>query len=294
MAHLSWEDLRLLLEIERAGGVLPASERMGVNHTTLYRRLAALEEDLGAQLLERGRRGVNLTAAGEELLGAARQMDSAADAALLKLTGRDLAPAGTVRITAPDDLMHYVIIPALSAFHADYPQIRTELVVDNRHLNLTRREADVAVRATPAPQETLVGRQVDLVETGLFLPEAFADRPQVEWEWGAWEDGAGPPPTAAWMARHVAREQVILRSNSMLSLARAVESGVAAALLPSFLGRMLKGVRQQPLAEPTVGSLGGKAGLWVLTHPDLRRAARIRLVTAFLYETLKTLDPGRP
>ena len=231
---------------------------------------------------------MNLTAAGEELLEAARTMNGAADAALLRLSGRDLEPAGTVRVTAPDDLMHYALIPAQATFHGRYPRIRVELVVDNRPLNLTRREADIAVRATRTPQETLVGRKVFDVETGLFAPATFGHTDRADWPWGAWEAGAGPAPTAAWMERMVPHEQVMLRSNSMLNLARAVESGACAALLPVFLGKILGSVTQHPLEEP----IHHKASLWVLTHPDLRRAARIRLATTFLYDTLKKLEPA--
>jgi molybdate transport repressor ModE-like protein len=285
MTRFSWDDLRLFLAVEREGGVLQAAEALGVNHTTLYRRLATLEERLGARLIERGGRGVTLTAAGEELLAAAERMNAAADNALLKLTGRDLAPAGTVRVTAPDDLMHYVLIPALPSFNALYPKIQVELVVDNRHLNLTRREADIAVRATAAPQETLVGRRALPVETALFYPAAFAERPRAEWTWAAWEAGAGPAVAAAWMAREAAAEQVILRANSMLNLARAVESGAAAALLPGFLGARLSGVERERLGHP----LEEQVAVWVLTHPDLRNAARIRLTTEFIYQQLTSL-----
>ena len=125
MPDLAWDDLRLFLAIERAGGVLPAAERLAINHTTLYRRLAALETRLGTKLLERGGRGVTLTAAGEELLRTAETMNSAADAALLKLSGQDLEAAGTVRVTAPDDLMHYVLIPSLVEFQGRHPRIKT-------------------------------------------------------------------------------------------------------------------------------------------------------------------------
>lgn len=288
MAKTNWDDLRLFHALVEAGGVTAAADRLGLNHTTLYRRLAALEESLGAQLFERRGRSLSLTAAGEELAAAAERMDLAAGEALTRLAGRDLEAAGTVRVTAPDDLMHYAVIPAQAEFQALHPRIKLELAVDNRHLNLTRREADVAVRATAAPQETLVGRRAFEVRTGLFRPAGYATLAWEDWSWAAWEEGAGPVPSASWMAAKVRPDQVRLRANSMLSLARAVESGAGACLLPTFLGRRLNGVIEEPMTEP----IEDRTSLWVLTHPDLRRSVRIRLATDFLFAKLRGLAPA--
>ncbi len=140
-------------------GRFSLSTNLGVNHATVYRRIDQLEAALGARLLERGGRSLTLTAAGEEFLAGAEAMDTAALAVQARLAGRDLEPVGTLRLTAPDDITDKILLPLLVEFRELYPRIVIELATANRFLNISRREADIALRATADPPPALIGRK---------------------------------------------------------------------------------------------------------------------------------------
>ena len=288
---LDWDDLRFYLAILRAGSLPGAADRLGVTASTVYRRLDSLERALDVRLIERGGRGLALTPAGEELQQAAEAMDETAARTINSLAGRDLEPAGSVRITAPDDLAEAVVMPILKEFLERHPRISVELVTDNRFLNLTRREADIAVRPTRQPPETLLGRRVAPVRSAIFAPAA--DRAMVSGAasskdsdlksrpWLAWEEGLGPEAHARWLIAEVPAQQIRLRVNSMSVLQEAAAQGLGLAILPCHLGD----------PDPRLVRLEPPRACWdselrVLTHPGLRSVARIRLLIDSLYQAL--------
>ncbi|MEQ9607903.1 MAG: LysR substrate-binding domain-containing protein, partial [Kiloniellaceae bacterium] len=166
-----------------------------------------------------------------------------------------------------------------------YPEIVLELALDNRMLNLTRREADVALRPTRQPPETLAGRRVTGLASAVYanagqpLPKDPAG-PEVRWV--AWEEGAGPPLVARWLAANVDRHAIAYRSNSMFNQASAARNGLGLAVLPCFLGDSDPRLQRvtPPLEDLTTE-------LWLLTHPDLQRTARIRALLDLLYDSLR-------
>lgn len=280
---MDWDDLRYFLSILRSGGITRAAKRLGVTASTLYRRLDSLEESLGVRLIERGGRGVTLTAAGEELLRTAEEMDRSAEAMLNSLAGRDLEPAGSVRITAPDDLSEIVLFPILKAFQQRHPKITVELINDNRFLNLTRREADIALRPTRQPPENLLGRRLARVAAAGYIAADLPDAPFDRLQWLAWDEGLGPEVTQRWLQENVGPERVRLRLNSMRSLAEAAGQGLGAAFLPCRIGDA--DPRLKRVVEPRED---WSVDLWLLTHPGLRSVARIRLVSDAIFEALRT------
>jgi len=278
-------DLRTLLAIARAGTLAGAARRLKVNHSTVFRRLGAIEDRLGTRLFERKDGAYVTTAAGEDLLRTAERVEAEVEALERRLSGQDLRLTGALRLTAPDDLAEVVVMPALAAFQASYPAITVELVIDNRMLNLTRREADIALRPTRQPPETLAGRRITTLATAIYASSA-APRPRdplaAEQRWIAWEEGAGPPPWTRWLAGNVDRHTIAFRSNSMLNLAAAARAGLGLALLPCFLGDSDKGLQRVSAALPELTT-----ELWLLTHPDLQRTARIRALLDFLFDQLR-------
>lgn len=284
----SWDDLRLVLAVARAGNLSAAARRLGVNHATVYRRLGALEAHLGARVFERLRAGYAPTAAGEDLLRTAARVEAEMDDLERRLAGRDHRLSGTVRVTAPDDVAEHLLIGPLARFRARYPDIVLELVLDNRMLSLTRREADVAVRPTAAPDETLVGRRVARLASAVYGAAAVAGRAPAGpadlagRPWVAWEEGAGPPAMARWMARHVPPDATVYRANSLLNLLAAIRAGIGLGVLPCFLG---DGARDLGRVLPPQEDLA--TGLWLLTHRDLQRTARVRAVLDALYRDLR-------
>jgi molybdate transport repressor ModE-like protein len=278
----NWDDLRIFLAIRRAGSLTAAAKRLAVTPSTVYRRLDALEDALQVRLIERGGRGLVLTPAGEELLRGVEKMDGAAEASINTLAGRDLEPAGTVRITAPDDLTDYLLLPILRDFQRQHPRIVVELIADNRFLNLTRREADVALRPTRQPPETLLGRRIVGLASTIYQAREQPEAPLETLDWIAWEEGIGPPVYSRWLAGNIQNERIKLRLNSMRSQAEAAAQGCGAALLPCRIGDC--DPRLKRVMPPPPDWMNE---LWLLTHPGLRSIARIRLVTDELFRAIR-------
>ena len=291
-------DLRTLLAIAREGSLAGAARRLRVNHSTVFRRLAAIEARLDTRLFERRDGSYVTTAAGEDLLRTAERVEAEVEALERRLSGRDLRLTGSLRLTAPDDIAEVLLMPALAAFRRAYPDITVELVIDNRMLSLTRREADIALRPTREPPETLVGRRIATLASTVYrassatrveetdlAAEALTAEPFAAELWAAWEEGAGPPAVARWLESRIDRNAVVYRSNSLLNQASATRAGLGLAILPCFQADPdpeLQRVMDPPAELDT--------GLWLLTHPDLRRAARVRALLDLLYETLKAME----
>ncbi len=277
-------DLRTLLAIAREGTLAGAARRLKVNHSTVFRRLGAIETRLGTRLFERRDGSYVTTAAGEDLLRTAERVEAEVEALERRLSGQDLRLTGSLRLTAPDDIAEALLMPLLAEFRRRYPDITVELVVDNRMLNLTRREADIALRPTRRPPETLAGRRIARIATAVYGTDRAAsiDPGDPAQTWVAWEEGAGPPQAARWMSDNVDRHVIGYRTNSMLNLASAVRAGLGLGLLPCALGD----------SDPALHRLAGPlpeldSELWLLTHPDLQRSARIRALLDFLYGELR-------
>lgn len=275
-------DLRTLLAIAREGSLAGAARRLKVNHSTVFRRLGAIEARLGTRLFERQDGSYATTAAGEDLLRTAERVEAEVEGLERRLSGQDLRLTGSLRLTAPDDLAEVMVMPALVEFRARYPDITVELVVDNRMLNLTRREADIALRPTRQPPETLTGRRVATLASAVYTAAGTDPAADGGPNWIAWEEGAGPPGVAAWLAARAEGQAIGYRSNSLLNQASAVRAGLGRAVLPCFLGDSDAGLQRVAPPPPELTT-----ELWLLTHPDLQRTARIRALLDLLYDTLR-------
>jgi molybdate transport repressor ModE-like protein len=273
-------DLRTLLAIAREGTLAGAARHLRINHSTVFRRLNAIEAKLGTRLFERQGGSYATTAAGEDLLRTAERVEAEVEALERRLSGQDLRLTGSLRLTAPDDIAEVLVMPLLAPFRGAYPDITVELAVDNRMLNLTRREADVALRPTRQPPETLAGRRIAGLASAVY--RATGRGTQVDARWVAWEEGGGPPLVARWLAGQVDPQTIRYRSNSMLNLASAIRAGLGRGVLPCFLGDRDPGLERSGPPLPELAT-----ELWLLTHPDLQRSARIRALLDFLYESLR-------
>ncbi|MHA1523243.1 MAG: LysR family transcriptional regulator [Alphaproteobacteria bacterium] len=279
---LDWDDLRFFLAIARSGGVAAAAGRLNVTQSTVYRRLDRLEELLRVRLVVRGSRQLHLTAEGEDLLEGAAQMDDAALGAQTRILGREIEPTGTVCLTAPDDLANIIVLPLLAGFQQRHPHIVVELAIDNRNLDMSRREADIALRPTDNPPETLVGRKAAELGWAIYAHRSQAQKPMAGLDWVVWEENLGPASHRQWTSAHVPADRIKLRTNSLRTIAEAANLGVGAAMLPFFLATGHKNLVQVSERHPEWDT-----NLWILTHPALRNTARIRLLTSYLFDSLR-------
>lgn len=276
---VDWDDLRSFLAIARSGSLQGAARALGVNHSTVFRRLNALEARLGVRLFDRFPRGYALTAAGEHMLRSAERVEDEILGLERRLLGGDVRLAGSLRVTTTDTLVHGVLGPHLRAFQAAYPEIELELITGNAFFDLSKREADVALRPSRHPGDAMVGRRLAALAVALYAARDYlaergrpAGAPELAGHALITGDASlAHLPATRWLERHVPAAGSVLRCNSWLSQLAAARAGLGLAALPCFLGdRAPELVRVLPPDPALAGEL------WLLTHSDLRRTARVR------------------
>lgn len=274
---VSWDDYRTVLAVSSARSLAGAAELLAVNQSTVFRRLGAMEERLGARLFERSRTGYSLTAAGEEMVRLAERMAEDIVDFERRLTGQDLRPQGEVRVTTNDTLVVHLLTPIFASFRKAYPEITLDVVVGNQSLNLSKRDADVAIRATSDPPETLVGRRLADIPWAIYAAGSLGltTLDPVDYRSHAWiglGDNLATLKPGRWLVQHVGEDRIGWRINTVLGLAEAVAEGAGIGLLPCFIAQTFPNL--VPLSGPIAEIPGA---LWILTHPDLRSTARVRV-----------------
>jgi len=281
---LAWDDFRLVKNVAEAKGLGGAAEKLGVNHSTVFRRLGQLEETLGVKLFERHRTGYALTTAGEEMAALAERMDEDVASFARKLAGQALSPAGELRVTTNDTLLAHLLTPIFARFCAQCPDVRLDVVLANQALNLSKRDADVAVRATDNPPETLVGRRVATIGWAIYGRAVDFPKPGgpemgdlYNRAWVSLGDNLGALKVARFVRERVATDKIVYKVNAVLGLAEAVEAGIGIGPLPCFIAD-----GRPTLVRLSPPNADFSTGLWLLTHPDLRQSARVRAFLDFV------------
>jgi DNA-binding transcriptional LysR family regulator len=290
---LSWDEFRLVKAIADSRSLVGAAELLGLNHSTVFRRLGAIETTLGAQLFERSRAGYEPTPAGEEMVTLATTMSESIIEFERHVAGRDVKPTGELRITTVDSVAVYLLGPILARFRSLYPGVHLDVILAAQNLNLSRRDADVAIRATNEPPETLIGRRIGPIRWAAYgsipLADEIGERVFTDGSWMGFGDNFSAHTGKRWMERTIGQKRQVWRVNSVLSMAEAVAAGGGAGLLPCFVGDHREDLKRigAPLPELDID-------LWILTHPDLRQAARVRAfmdsVGADLIKARKVLE----
>src|ERR1700723_1279580 len=270
---LSWDEFRLVKSVAEARSLVGAAERLGVNHSTVFRRLAAVESAVGARLFERARAGYEPTAAGEEMIALASTMAESVLEFERRVAGRDVKPTGELTVTVPGAVgLHFM--PAIVAqFQTQNPGVVVELILTNQTLDLSRRDADVAIRLTNDPPETLVGRRICTARWAVYCRGDLAAGLGAEQIESAafigFGDGMGPGSARRWIEAHVGSERIVARANSTHCMLALALEGLGAALLPCFLGDRSPDLTRVGYLLPEID-----LGLWMLIHADLRRSPR--------------------
>jgi DNA-binding transcriptional LysR family regulator len=281
---LDWGDLRLVLAVLRAGTLTAAAQALGVNQSTVTRRLLALHQALGARVLERRGAAYVLTPLGERLRPMLAEMEERALALERAAHGLDARPAGVVRITTVDALAVRLLAPCLARFRARLPEVTLEIDSSSRTLDLARREADLALRLGRPRPETLVARKVGRMGFTLYASRGYLKTHRVPPMGESLEGHAlidddadqAWAPEVKWSRSLLAGARVAARAQTWQGRLAAVESGAGIAVLPCFLadeGKSLRRLYPDTLMHDD---------LWLLVHPELRHVARIRVVYDFV------------
>lgn len=287
---LDWDDLQVFTAICQGGSISRAAQRLGLNHSTVLRRVASLERCLSVRLFDRLPGGYALTASGNELAERLAGLPEQIEGAQRHLLGMDDEVRGVIRLTTPDTLLHTMLMEIVAAFSARHPAVQVQLAVNNGFSNLTQREADVAVRGSNRPPDNLVGRRVGQVQTALYASRAYlrglgSGRTVADMRFVAPDDSLAHLEQSKWLRRNVPEERIALRADSLTSMVEAVRRGIGAGMLLCPLADPHRELVQLAPPDPALDTQ-----VWILTHPDLRQVARIRAFTQHLFDALST-DP---
>jgi DNA-binding transcriptional LysR family regulator len=274
---LGIQDLPLVLALSRHRTLAGAAEKLGVDLSTVFRRLNALERRLRVRLFDRSPRGYSLTQAGERAAAAAERVETEMLALDREISGRDQQLSGVLRITASETLSHAVMPRLFAAFQQQHPRIQLVLSIDNRMLDLSRREADVALRVRRPADPALFGRRLTSIGWAFYGQPGtaplrregraynFARHSVIGW------DEPAPIIASEWVGRHVPADRIGYRCNSLVNQLMGVRAGLGIALLPCYLADPEPVLRRLSAVLPDLTS-----ELWIVTHQDLRNTARIR------------------
>lgn len=284
---IDWDDVRYFLAVARGGSVRAAAESLKVNHSTVLRRIALLEERLGAQMFEKLPSGYRMTAAGEDVLQFAEEMETSSAKLETRVFGRDQSVRGILRVTLAPTLATHLLMPDFAAFAQQHPDIEMEILSSDAPVNLTTREADVAIRVVydrnNLPPNLHGQKGPELFGAVYMSRDLLAD----------WR--AGKPERVRWIIKdnigmlewaadsEIPGADVSFRTTDAAAQIVAVRQGVGMTALPCFVGD------SEPLLVRVPGSrLHMHGTLWVLTQGETRNTKRVRLFTEFLMGRLAT------
>lgn len=276
---IRWDDLQIVLAIAESGSLSGAGRQLGVSHATVFRRLTDMERRLGVRLFYRNRSGYSQTPAGEDLAASAARIQQEVFGAERRIAGEDLQLSGNIRVTTTDTLFSGLLAGLLAGFRDRHPAIELEVVISNQRQSLSRREADLAIRPTNTPPETLIGRHVGNIKQAVYgqnerwehLEKALLVEDLVNEQWLGPDSHMGDLAMEQWVARNVPGASCRYRLDSVLAIQMAVRQGSGVAVLPCYLGDADGQLHRltEPLPEL-------ETQLWMLAHRDLRRVTRIK------------------
>ena len=292
---LDWNDLKYLLAVARHQGTAAASRALGVNQSTVQRRLVELERNLGQPLVQRHSTGYRLTSFGEQLLPLAQQVEQAVVALTQHVENFLRDVTGVVRVTCPEPLVYRISNSTLlDRFRSRYPALQVEFVTSDRYLDFAKGEVDIALRSGDTDDNALVGRKVgDSLWAVYASPKYIARRGQLDsvedlerHDWVGFDDTMAQHRAASWLAQVAPKAHFVARNNSVLGLVYSAKAGIGLAALPTALGDA------EPDLVRVLGPIPELARIWrVLTTPELRHTPRVAALFDFLVDEVEALRP---
>lgn len=284
--EMDWNDLKYVKTIAHAGSVADAARVLNVHQSTVFRRLNTLEKELGVRLFERLPNGYVMTAAGEDFCQAAERIE--ADIANLnrRISGQDMRPNGIIRVTTSDALFLKLLSPCFAKFRVVCPEIELEVLISTEVFNLTKRDADIAIRTTKQPPETLVGRRVAAISSAVYGSKQYLKtHPNLSHlgrhDWIGFDEAIIDSATARWLKQMVPSDRCQYRLNTCAAILAAVKANLGLAVLPCYVGDSESDLVQ---VLPAIAPL--EKDLWILTHENLRNVTRIKTFIDFVASAL--------
>lgn len=279
---VNWDDMRLFLAVARTGSISGAARQLGVQHSTVSRRMRSLEEKLGARLIERKKTGYELTVAGENIKQSAVRIERemlGVDEALL---GKDANLVGPLRVTAINNMASSVLMPMFSRFSEKHPRVELHIIVSNMDASLAQREADVAIRLTNSPTDTLIGKRMLTVASTIYGSKEYLEKIKQQKAQPRWIGVNCCVFHKTWTKQYCAQQSHNFYSDDTLLTLSAIKEGLGVSYLPCFLGDADPLLARYCEPDPQ-----HDLGLWILLHPDLKRTARVLAFRDFMIKCVQ-------
>lgn len=290
-----WSDLRFFLAVARSGSTLAAARALNTSQSTVQRRLSALERKLGRALFSRHVSGYRITEFGTEMLPYAERVEHAVQAFEQQKASVERGAVGVIRLTCPEPIMARLTDSKIfERFHAQHPTLRVEFVMSDRYLDITKGDADVALRSGDTDDDVLVGRKIADSFWGVYASRSYVEtngKPSAIGDLDhhaviGFDDTMAKHRAASWLREVAPAAQVVARVNSVLGLVAAAKSGIGVAPLPTALGD------NEPELVSLLGAVPALTRSWrLLTHPDLRRTPRVSAFFDFIMAEQAALRP---
>lgn len=281
MQNSNWDDLRFFLALSRYKTATQSGVELGVNHTTIARRIKALECSLDTRLFERSQGGYELTQAGENLCQYAIEMEELIQSMDRDIFGQDSQLMGLLKITIAHDVAERLVLNHMKTFHDLYPLIKLELMTTTGLVNMAAREADIALRITPKPPEYLVGKKITNLQHGIYTSSSY------------WSENEHNPSVilyntdnAEWVQTYFPNAKISMRTDDVGTMCHAVANDMGIARLPCYVGDTDVRLRRLDIKLDK-----STWGIWVLNHVDLRRTVRVKVAREFLTNVIEQQLP---
>jgi DNA-binding transcriptional LysR family regulator len=289
-----WNDLRYFLAVAREGSTISAANALKVNQSTVQRRLAALEEAIGSRLVERTPTGYRLTEAGLALRPHAEQVEAAVEAFRRQIPSAETVLTGTIRVTAPEGIAYLILTPLLEKFHTRHPGLKVDMILTDDILDLSKGDADVAIRVAPLEDSNLIGRKISEQAWGFYASRGYAQRHGTmtspddinRYAVILFDRELADIQAARWLRGIMTDAKVAARCNSVSGILLTVKTGAGVAMLPSHIGD----------AEADLVRLFGPmtdiaSGCYLVAHPDLHKTPRVRAFFDFMIAEIEQFRP---
>ncbi|MEM9330796.1 MAG: LysR family transcriptional regulator [Pseudomonadota bacterium] len=283
-----WDDLRFFLAIQRNHTIRRAANVLHVSHSTVSRRLDTFEKTLGSRLFDRLPEGFVLTETGEQIKERAERVEAEIRSIERDVLGRDARLSGKIKLTMPPPVAEYLMMPHLLAFQMKYPEIELEIDSSYSRSDLTRRDADIAIRIHSPPEDHLLGRRLPDFGESVYVSKVYAAEntfsgSEASAHWIGWGDMERFP---SWVKKSRFPDcSVNLEAPNQLAQLSACKAGFGMAILPCFIGDFDPDLVRVPKA-----GLYSMRSAWILNHPDLKTTERVRVCVRFLVEAVKSME----
>jgi len=279
---VNWDDLRVFLAVARSGSISSGAKLLDLQHSTVSRRMRKLEQNLGVRLFDKVPSGYALTTAGENLMQAASRMEREVLAVDGALSGKDLKPSGPLRVTAIDNMATTVLMPMFTGFSRRYPEVTLHVMISNSDVSLAQREADVAIRLTNTPPDTLIGKRVTGVSSSVYGSSEYIAQLRKQGGEPQWLGVECCGFHKSWTKQACGDQPHRFYVDDTLLTQAALREGMGVSILPCFMGDP-----DPALARYTEPQPEWDLGLWILLHPDLKNTARVLAFRDHMMEAMK-------